>query len=56
MNQSILERDALEAFDRDTNPNPNLNALDNDFEYLFSTLPLSVHDIDRKPLVDIDRG
>lgn len=56
MYQSILERDALEVFDRDTNLDPNLNALDNDFEYLFSTLPLSIHDIDWKPLTDIDRG
>lgn len=35
MSWFILERDMLEAFDKLTNPNLNLNTLNNDFEYLF---------------------
>lgn len=56
MSCAILERDALEAFDRATNPDPNLNDLDDDFEYLFPTLPLPVYDVDWGLSADIDRG
>lgn len=56
MSQAILKRDALEAFDKATNPDPNLNDLDDNFEYLFPTLSLPVHDIDWGPPADIDKG
>lgn len=48
MSQSVLERDAFEAFDRANNRNAikhNLNDLDNDFEYLFQTSSLPVYGI-----------
>lgn len=48
MTQSVLKRNALEAFDRANNPNAikyNLNDLDNDFEYLFQTSSLPVYGI-----------
>lgn len=48
MSQSILERNVFEAFDKANSLNaikPNLNDLDNDFEYLFQTSSLSVHDV-----------
>lgn len=48
MNQSVLERDLLKAFDKTHNPDiikHNLNDLDNDFEYLFQTFSLLVHDV-----------
>lgn len=49
MSQSTLEKNTLETFDK-VNPNlvdSNLDDLDNDFKYLFPTLPLPVHDVDQ---------
>ncbi len=48
MSWSNLEKNALKAFDR-ANPNLidcNLDDLDNNFKYLFLTLPLPVYSID----------
>ena len=56
MSQSILKRNVLEVFNRAINPNPNLNNSDNDLEYLFSTLPFPVYDVDWGPLADINRS
>lgn len=55
MSWFILERDALEVFNKATNLNLNLNDLNNDFEYLFPTLPLLVHYLDWGLLSNIDR-
>ncbi len=62
MSRSTLERDILEAFDR-ANPDlidRDLDDLDNDFEYLFPTLLLPVHDVGWRGTNDllaiIDRG
>lgn len=47
----MLERDMLEVFYKATSLNAikyNWNNLDNDFEYLFLTLPFLVHNVDRK--------
>ncbi len=62
MSRSTLERNMLEAFDR-ANPNlinRNFDDLDDDFEYLFPTLPLSVYSVDWKGTNNlstiIDRG
>lgn len=46
----------FEAFNKDTNPYPNLNDLDNDFEYLFPTFLLPVYDIDWELVADIDKS
>lgn len=51
-----MKKDALEVFDRATNPDPNLNVLENNFKYLFSTLPFPVYDVDWKLLANINRG
>ncbi len=48
MSRSTLEKNTLETFDR-ANPDlidRNLDDLDNDFEYLVLTSPLSVHGVD----------
>lgn len=49
MSWSILERDMLETFNRATTLDiieRNLDDLDNDFQYLFPTIPFLVYDID----------
>lgn len=46
MSWAILEEDILKAFDKATNLDLNLNDLDDDFEYLFLTFLLLVHDVD----------
>lgn len=45
MSQTILERDVLKVFDKAINPSPNLNDLDDNFEYLFLAFPFLVHDV-----------
>lgn len=50
MSQSMLERDVVEAFDKATTPNTierNLDKVNKDFEYLFSTIFLPIHNIDQ---------
>lgn len=56
MSWSILEKDVLKVFDSTTNLDPNLNDLDNGFEYLLLTLIFSVHDINWGLLANINRG
>ena len=46
MTWAILERDVLEVFDKATNPDPNLNDLNHDFEYLFLNLFFPVYNVD----------
>ncbi len=47
MSRSILERDVLEAFNRANQDQiyRDLDDLDHDFEYLFQTPPLPVHNV-----------
>ena len=48
-----FEKNVLETFDKATNLNPNLNDLDDDFEYLFLILLFPVHDIGWGPSANI---
>lgn len=59
MSYSILKRDTIEVFDKATNLDIieyNLNNLDNNFEYLFLTIPFSMYNVDWRLPINIDKS
>lgn len=56
MSQVFLEINLLEAFNKFTNSDPNLNDLDNYFEYIFPIFLFFIYDVDWEPSAKIDKS